>query len=180
MKIQAHGLTVQAPTGLDARIYRRKPEHDDERTHPIVHLCTRSMPEDRGDYGSGVVDLLTADDVFISLMEFGPESVDTPLFAHKGMPAGFDQATFSQQALQRTLTGQSGAQYRFSEAGRAFCLYVVLGSHVNRRRLMARVKALVDTLQIEPSSARTIAPGTQQQLDASGSPAGPPTKGDDQ
>jgi hypothetical protein len=149
MRIEAHGLAVEAPQGLDARIFRRAPETAREVTRPVVHLCTRAMPEDRGDYGSGVVELLGAQDVFVSLTEFGPEAVGTPLFAHQGLPADFDPRSFSHQALQRTLAGQSGAQFWFTEGGRAFCLYVVLGSHANRGRLVPTVRRLVSTLRIE-------------------------------
>ena len=35
---------------------------------PILHACTIDMPTNRGDFGSGVVDLLDSEDVFISLL----------------------------------------------------------------------------------------------------------------
>ncbi len=149
MRINAHGLAVETAEALDARIFRRTPETADEVTRPVVHLCTRAMPESRGDYGSGAVDLLGPQDVFVSLVDFGPEAAGTPLFSHQGLPADFATRTFQPQALQRTLAGQSGAQFWFTERGRGFCLYVVLGSHANRGRLVPTVRRLVSTLRIE-------------------------------
>ncbi|MFV0460849.1 MAG: hypothetical protein ACK5MT_19000 [Actinomycetales bacterium] len=151
MRIQAHGLAVETTARLDARIYRRAPELAEDVTRPIVHLCTVAMPTERGDYGSGAVDRLSPEDVFVSLVEFGPGEVDTPLFATKGRPTSIDPDDFDPNALQRVQNGQSGKQYFFTEAGRAFCLYVVLGSHANRRRLAATAATMVQSLQIGES-----------------------------
>lgn len=153
MRIKAHGLAVDTEAKLDARIYRRA-ELDGDSTSPIVHLCTAAMPDDRGDYGSGAVDVLTGEDVFVSLVEFGPDEADTPLFAAKGRPTVIDPDDFDVNALQRVQLGQSGKQYWFTEGGRAFCLYIVLGSHANRRRLATKAAAMVQALQI-------AAPGTE-------------------
>lgn len=148
MRIAAHGLAVQSVEPVDARIYRRQ-EADGDLTHPVVHVCTVSMPDERGDYGSGAVDRLGAGDVFVSLVEFGPDEAGSPLFAQQGRPSVIDPAQFSMNGLQRVQQGQSGAQYFFTEVGRAFCLYVVLGSHANRRSLAAKATGMVRGLQID-------------------------------
>ncbi len=46
------------------------------------------------------------------------------------------------------ILGQGGAQSFFSERGRAFCLYVVLGSYAARTRLVPRADAFYRTLEI--------------------------------
>jgi hypothetical protein len=51
--------------------------------------------------------------------------------------------------LQRTIAGQSGVQRFFTEAGRAFCLYVVVGAHVNRHRAVVAVNHLLAGVQID-------------------------------
>jgi hypothetical protein len=114
----------------------------------VLHACTRPLPEDRGDYGSGAVDLLGVEDVFVSLLEFGPESVGQPLFARQGLPDPLPQSSFSPTRLQRTLPGQSGLQVFFTDNDRAFCLYVVLGAHSQRARLIPRAQELVASLAI--------------------------------
>lgn len=153
MRIQAHGLAVDTESRVDARIYRRQPEEGDQ-THPIVHLCTAAMPDDRGDYGSGAVDRLGAEDVFVSLVEFTADEADSPLFATKGRPRMIHPEDFDVNALQRVQQGQSGKQYWFTEGGRPFCLYVVLGSHANRVRLVAKAAELVSALQIATPGAQ--------------------------
>lgn len=148
MRITAHSLAVDTETPLDARIYRRAVEDDGAATHPIVHLCTTAMPEDRGDYGSGAVDELTGQDVFISLVEFDAADAGKGLFSTQGRPPTIDPSAFSSQALQRVQNNQSGAQFWFTEEGRPFCLYVVLGSHANRVALARKATELVQSLQI--------------------------------
>jgi hypothetical protein len=151
--MRAYGLSVAPPKGWDVRIARRLPGPHGERSRPVLHACTKPLPEDRGDYGSGAVDLLGSEDVFVSLLEFGPESVGTPLFARQGRPDPLPLASFSPTRLQRTLPGQSGLQIFFTDNDRAFCLYVVLGAHSQRVRLVPRADALVRTLGVTPESS---------------------------
>ena len=147
MQLRAHGLNVRVPRAWDARIYRRPPEEEEERTFAIIHAGTFPLPRDRGDYGSGAVDVMGPDDVFVSLLEQDPEAVGTPLFRERGLPR-IKASDFSSGALQRTLTGQSGCQYFFSTDHRAFCLYVVLGSHARRVKLVPKARELVAGLGI--------------------------------
>ena len=53
--------------------------------------------------------------------------------------------------MQRTIVGMSGAQSFFTEGGRAFCAYVVLGSHRARAALVPEVNRLLAGLRIEPA-----------------------------
>jgi hypothetical protein len=147
--VQAHGLRVEAPPAWDVRIYRRSelglpPE---ERTYPIIHAATFPLPRTRGDYGSGAVELMRPTDVLVVLLEQDREATQTRLFERQGMPT-VRAGDFSPNALQRTLRGQSGVQYFFQAAGRAFCLYVVLGSHARRRRLAEVANQLVSTMTV--------------------------------
>jgi hypothetical protein len=153
--MQAYGLTVAPPRGWDVRISRRPSGPHGERSRPVLHACTRPLPEDRGDYGSGAVELLSADDVFVSLLEFGPESVGTALFARRGLPRPLPLNSFSPKRLQRTLPNQSGLQIFFTDNDRAFCLYVVFGSHSRRVALAPRAESLVDSLAISTEPADT-------------------------
>jgi hypothetical protein len=58
---------------------------------------------------------------------------------------------FSPQRLQRTLKGQAGWQRFFVEKGRAFCLYVVLGSYANRITIVKRVNETLTRIEVEAS-----------------------------
>ena len=92
---------------------------------------------------------MRADDIFVALVEFEPEAASTPLFSHRGIPR-FGVNDFSPHTMQRTIAGMCGAQAFFNRNGRAFCLYVVLGSHALRAPLVAQVNALLAGLEIEP------------------------------
>jgi hypothetical protein len=145
------GITVEPPSGWEATIYRRQPQPG-ERTYPVVHAATVPIPRDRGDYGSGVVERLGPEDVFVAVLEFGPEAASSRLFS--GLPAvpGVTPESFRPRQLQRTIRGQAGVQRFFTVAGRAFCLYAVVGSVANRVPLAARANQLIGSLGVSPSS----------------------------
>jgi hypothetical protein len=147
MRVAAHGLAVDTPPGWDARIYRRTQTDDGEDNHPVLHAANFALPTVRGDFGSGAVDRMRADDVLVVLLEYGADSAGTALFAHRGLPRPRTD-DFDPRMLQRTLRGQSGGQWFFTDGERAFCLYVVLGSHARRARLVPRVHELLDRMAI--------------------------------
>ena len=173
-RLSGAGIAVDLPAGWDALLYRREelPTEPDgsirrqslapgalERlapgatTHPVLHTASFPMPADRGDYGSGAVDIMATQDIFVSLLEFHPDAAATPLFARQGVPRGLSSDDFRAGALQRSLPGQSGCQRFFSVQGRAFCLYVVLGSHARRHLLVPTVNALLESLEIAPEAS---------------------------
>lgn len=140
--VSGQGLSFQAPAGWEAIIYRR-PEDDGESTHAVLHAATFALPSQRGDYGSGAVERMTAGDVFVALLEFHPDASSSALFARAGLPSSLDPSAFSPFSLQRRLPGQAGWQSFFSQSGRAFCLYVVLGAYAARGRLVPRANQAV-------------------------------------
>jgi hypothetical protein len=113
-----------------------------------MHLASFPLPAERGSFGSGAVELMRTGDVFITLFEYGQESVGTPLFAAEGIPRPIAAREFDRNALQRAMPGQSGLQRFFSHQGRAFCLYIVLGSHVDRADVLPGVNGVLETLEI--------------------------------
>ena len=104
-----------------------------ERPQPVVHLANFGLPEARGDFGGGAVELMGNRDVFVVLFEYEPAATETPLFAAVGMPRTLAPRDFDVTTLRRGIAGQSGVQIFFQEAGRAFCLYVVLGTLALKR-----------------------------------------------
>ena len=86
---------------------------------------------------------------FIALVEYHSSSAGTALFASGvAMPRELSTEEFSPRQLQRTIPGQAGAQRFFVEAGRAFCLYIVLGSMADRARVVPRVNAVLPGITI--------------------------------
>ena len=82
------------------------------------------------------------------LFEYGEDSVGTPLFATQGAPRELLPGDFDRHRLQQAIPGQSGLQYFFTEKDRAFCLYVVIGSHIDRADLVREVNSVLETLEI--------------------------------
>ncbi|MDP9073463.1 MAG: hypothetical protein M3N98_04660 [Actinomycetota bacterium] len=158
MKITAHGLSIEPPTGWDARI--RKLSHDlevivtsllwDLSAHPVLHAADFALPEERGDFGSGVVEHLRPWQAFLALVEYSPANAGTALFSSAGPPRQISADAFSPQQLQRTIRGQAGVQRFFSTQGRAFCLYVVIGSMANRLSAVHMVNDALRSIEIGP------------------------------
>lgn len=162
-ELRAHGVAVDVPSGWDGRISRR-PEHGEVSaatadvppaapgftTQPVTHLASVPLPADMADFGSEVVEDLGPDDALVVLVEYEPASAGAALFAAQGVPRSLDPELFSPSTLQRSLPGQAGLQLFFSEAGRALCLYVVLGAYARRHEVVPRVNAVLETLLIEP------------------------------
>ncbi len=164
MKLTAHGITTELPAGWEGRITRRRQATPlvgatrsapgaigsaDEVPEPIVHLANFALPEDRGDFGSGAVDRMGAGDVFLTLFEYGPESVGQALFSHQGIPT-LRARMFAPTALQKTIAGQAGCQRFFSVNGRAFCVYVVLGRHQEAATLVPKANGVLRATTIDP------------------------------
>lgn len=149
--LRAHGLTVAAPTGWDVRIYRRNTS-DGSEPYPVVHAANFPLPRHRGDFGIGAVERMSARHALVVLFEYEPAAAHTPLFRSTARPSP-KAGDFHPDQLQRTRPGQSGAQWFFTEHDRPFCLYVVMGGHAHRGRLLPAVRELVDRVVIDRVAA---------------------------
>ncbi len=155
MELTAHGIEVDVPPGWDGEIYRRSSgtgtlSESPVKVKPVVHLANFPLAQNRGDFGSGAVEVMIADNLLIVLFEYGSESIGTALFASSGIPT-VSADDFAPHTMQRPLPGQSGAQFFFTEVGRAFCLYVALGSHARRHQLVPEVNLVLSTLSLSPN-----------------------------
>lgn len=113
----------------------------------LLHAATVPLPEQRGDFGSGVVEALGADDAFVAMFEYDAKDASKVLFRAARLPAP-RPSDFSPDVLQRTRADNTGAQWFFSVAGRAFSLHAVLGSHARRAPGATRVAQLLDGLSV--------------------------------
>lgn len=148
--IGAHGIMSRLPAGFEGRIFVRQSAVG--TTYPVAQFGTFPLPDDIGDFGSGAVTLMGPQDVFACLFEYGPESVGTALFAQNGLPPALSSDNFSPIMLRRGLVGQSGTQWFFTEAGRPFSFYAVLGSHALRESLVPKVNAVIASLTVSQTA----------------------------
>ena len=153
MRLSRFDLSVSLPAGWEGRIHGLS-ERDQAlmripgRDRAVLHLANFALPPDPGDFGGHAVHEMVDDDAFISLMEHGPASVGTALFAETGLPRNLRAVDFHPRALQRTLQGQGGFQRFFTEAGRAFCLYVVVGDFRRSTRVVGQINRALAAITI--------------------------------
>lgn len=149
--LQHSGIEAEIPGGWEVQASGGEVgalSNDGEVKTTLVHIGSFPLPAEQATFGATAVELMNSDDILIILFEYGPESAGTPLFAHGGIPRPLDHRDFDRNALQRGIPGQSGLQQFFTVNGRPFCLYVVLGSHLDRVELVARVNGFLSTLVI--------------------------------
>lgn len=160
--LAAHGVRIGVPRGWEAEIgvlseevgevapgaLRLSSVRPTDSPRVLLHLANFSLPADRGDYGSGAVERMDGGNVLLILLEFDRASASTALFAGEGIPRELRPEDFSPEALQRPQRNQSGLQRFFHVGDRAFCLYVVLGSHTMRNLLVPEANRLLAGLTI--------------------------------
>lgn len=118
---------------------------------PFLHLANFPLPPQRGAFGTGAVELMSGPDTLIVLLEYSADSLGTALFAPSRMPRVLHPGAFNPQALQRILPGQGGYQAFFTESGRAFSLYVVLGGLAQAVANLPAVNEVLAGLRIDPA-----------------------------
>lgn len=162
MRLDAGGITVDLPRrwegtvatgrGLDADTVARQRAATGEppAMRPAAHLGNFALPAERGDFGTGAVDVMGHEHAFVALVEFGPSEAHTPLFRAPRLPRRVTAGDFSPRMLQRTLPGQCGMQVFATEAGRPLCLYVVLGRRRDLGGLADEVSSVLATLEVTP------------------------------
>jgi hypothetical protein len=159
--VAAHGIALDLPTGFEGRVYRRQPT-DGSIARPVTQAASFSIPPATGDFGTGAVEQMSPSDVFLTLVELGPDSAGEALYRYQGMPRAVPPSQFDPRRMKRPLPGQGGGQWFFTETGRPFTLYVVLGSFANRTRLVPIVNRLLRGVTVDPlprAAARSTAAG---------------------
>ena len=158
MILTAHGLSVDLPARWEGRLYLRDTApralahaaaygHPGEKANPVLHMANFALPSGRGDYGTGAVERMGPQHVFMSLVEFDAEEAGRPLFGDRGFPR-VTVADFAPNQLQRRLPGQLGCQRFFTEHGRAFCIYTVLGSKQHATSLVTEVHEVIARVRV--------------------------------
>lgn len=145
--LSAEGITVDLPIGWEGVIGSTAELDDGSVRNVVAHFASFPLPGRRGDFGGGAVDFMGASDAFVVLFEYGRDAAGSALFGAEGVPE-IASGHFDRSVLQRPMPLQSGVQRFFTAAGRAFCLYVVVGSHVDRAEILPVVNQLIASLRI--------------------------------
>lgn len=151
MNVDAPGISLDLPPGWEAEIDQGagsvEAGMEAVRT-PRVHVANFALPPDRGDFGSGAVERMIPGDVLICLLEESVGAAGSQLHGHDGMPTVHEQ-DFSPNSMQRAIAGQSGMQAFFHHGGRAFVLYVVVGSHASRRAVVPTINEVLASITLD-------------------------------
>lgn len=148
--LKGHGIALDLPRGWDGAITRRT----GGGALPVLHASSMPLPSARADAGGGVVQNLDWGEVFIGLLEHDPSCAGTLLFGADGPALPLSPDWFAPGALQGMKPHQSGAQQFFCLRGRAFCLFVVVGEHRRRHRLVPAVDRVLATLAVDATELR--------------------------
>ena len=153
--LAAHGVSINVPAGWEAELSTQPdPSTLDETVDPlpaplvVLHTANFSLPAERDDYGAGAVETMGRNGIFAALVEFSAASVGTMLFAAEGVPVRLAPDDFGPDQLNVSVPGHAGLQHFFHEGARAFCLYVVIGSHSRRGVLVPEFNRVLSGLTI--------------------------------
>jgi hypothetical protein len=150
LKMEAIGINLGLPPGWEAEVDSgggSAEEGSVEVRTPRVHLGNFQLPPNRGDFGSGAVERMVSGDVLICLLEESPGVIGSGLYKAEGMPT-IRLSDFAPEGMQRPIRGQSGAQKFFHIDGRAFALYIVMGSHISRTSFIEEVNNVLGAIEL--------------------------------
>lgn len=152
--MQGGGISMDIPLGWDAQIYRRPTDQSalsnagvPEQTNAVLHAANFALPEPRGDFGSGAVELMQRHNLLIVIFEYNPEDAQTALFRHVGLPIPLTADDFHTHNMQRARRGLQGCQRFFNTGTRAWCLYVVT-AEVGQAALIEEANQVLSTVQM--------------------------------
>jgi hypothetical protein len=147
-RVSGSRITVELPVGWEGDIGPRQHLTDGAERLPVAHFANLPLRGRRGDFGAGVVEQMTAGDALVVLFEYEPEAAQTELFKAAGLPGPLTPADFDRDNMQRPLPGQSGVQRFFHVGNRAFCLYVAVGSHLDRADVLPQINEVIASLEL--------------------------------
>jgi hypothetical protein len=147
VRTAAHGLSVDVPSGWEARIVRPP------GSAPYLHVASFALTADLGQFGAGVTAAMGPDGVFAALVEYLVDGHARPgagLFASRRWQPRLRVGDFGHDRLQVMRPGHLGAQRFFTTAGRPFCLYAVV-TPARRRpaQLIGELGAVLATVRFD-------------------------------
>ena len=154
-RLVAHGVSVDVSAGWEAELSTQPDPATldlslESSAMPLVvlHAANFALPAERGDYGSGAVEIMDSGGIFAALVEFDRASATSRLFAREGVPTRLEPGDFALDQLHLSVPGQAGLQQFFHVGSRAFCLYAVIGSYSRRGLLVPELNRVLSGLSV--------------------------------
>ena len=151
----AHGVGVDVLAGWEAELSTQPDPvtldlslESSDTSLVVLHAANFSLPAERGDYGSGAIEIMDRNGIFAALVEFDGASATSKLFAREGVPSRLEPGDFAPDQLHLSLAGQAGVQQFFHVGSRAFCLYAVIGSYSMRGLLVPELNRMLSGLSV--------------------------------
>jgi hypothetical protein len=145
VRVAGHGLSIDVPSGWEARIFRRA------GGGPVLHLATFLLEDGDGDFGAAATGRMRSGDCFAALIEYRDPRIrpGVGLFERAGRPTAPRLDEFAASQLQVTRRGQRGWQRFFTDAGRTCCLYAVIQpGHLRPQQLVDGLGGVLGTLEL--------------------------------
>lgn len=146
MRLDAHAVRIELPSGWSGRLFSRR------AGLATLHVASYPLALGDGEFGDASTGMMRPGACFIALTEYelgrGLQA-GMGLFSSRRISLPLDPTGFSATALAHVRPGQVRTQQFFTLAGRPFCLYVVLaGGRSVRRRQLAVVDHVLRSLHV--------------------------------
>jgi hypothetical protein len=151
--LEGDGLRIDLPAGWEGRWLRPSPQ-----LRAVQAADVPIDPED-DELGERTTGALPPGSCFLSVTEYLAGSGMAPgrgAFRQRGIDLPLDPTQFSPSHVAHLLPGLSATQQSFTQAGRAFSLYVVIaGERSHRRRQLLVLDHVLRSLRVaEPAADR--------------------------
>ena len=147
--LSSHGITIEVPNGWEGRMF--VPDVPSPAVNlPVLHLTNTILTHERSSFAPELAARAGGTGALVALLEIEHTLADRGLYAPQSIDLPLGRDRFHPRALQVPSLVQEGHQRFFSRHGRAFCLYVVLGTGPGADHRLHTVNEALASLRIEP------------------------------
>jgi len=153
-RLEGHGISIRLPPAWEGRIF--VPDLPSPAVNlPVVHATDRALATPRSSFAPELAARAGEEGTLLALVEYEPALAGRGLYAPGPPTPPISRDALHPGALQVPNPAQEGRQWFFSAAGRAFCLYLVVGIGRGLDARLTRVNELLASLRIEGQGAVT-------------------------
>jgi hypothetical protein len=140
--LEVNALRVELPGAWHGQVVNRSPHL------PTLQAASLSLDPDDEELGPRSTARMAPGDCFLALIEYLPGSGIEPgrvPFHERGLRLPLEPGAFLPE-----VEGRSVMERTFTQAGRAFCLHVVIaGSRLDRRRVIPVLDRILGSLSVQ-------------------------------